>query len=131
MMINKVIVMGRLTASPEMRSLPSGVPVASFSIAVNRRYKDKSGQWQEESFFFDIDAFGQLAERIGKQINKGDQVLIEGQLRQDKWEDKNGEKRSKIKIVAERVALISKPSGNTNANATEEVIEETIDDVPW
>lgn len=130
-MINRVIVMGRLTANPEMRSLPSGMPVVSFGIAVNRNYKDKNGNWQEESHFFDVEAFGQLAERIGKQLSKGYQVLIEGQLRQDKWEDKNGEKRSKVKIVAERVSLVSKPSGNTNANATEEEVIEEIDDVPW
>jgi single-strand DNA-binding protein len=131
-MINKVILTGRLTANPEMRVLPSGMSVAVFSIAVNRRYKDKGGQWQEESYFFDVESFGQLAERISKQLSKGYQVLIEGSLRQDKWE-KDGEKRSKVKIVAERVVLISKPA-NANANvesATEEVIEETIDDVPW
>jgi single-strand DNA-binding protein len=130
-MINRTILMGRLTGNPEIRSLPSGMPVVTFSIAVNRKYKDKSGNWQEESYFFDIESFGQLAERIGKQFSKGDQVLIEGQLRQDKWEDKNGEKRSKVKILAERVSLVSKPANANTDNATEEVLEETIDDVPW
>jgi single-strand DNA-binding protein len=127
-MLNKVLLVGRLTGNPELRSLPSGMAVAVFTIAVNRRYKDKGGQWQEESFFFDVESFGQLAERISKQLTKGCKVLIEGQLRQDRWEDKNGEKRNKVKIVAERVVLISKPA---NTTATEEVIEETIDDVPW
>jgi single-strand DNA-binding protein len=130
-MINRVILTGRLTANPESRALPSGMPVAVFSIAVNRKYKDKGGSWQEESFFFDVETFGQLAERVGKQLSKGDQVLIEGSLRQDRWEDKNGEKRSKVKIVAERVVLISKPANANTENPTEEVLEETIDDVPW
>jgi single-strand DNA-binding protein len=129
-MINKVILSGRLTANPETRALPSGMPVVVFSIAYNRKYKDKNGNWQEESHFFDIEAFGQLAERLSKQLSKGYQVLIEGSLRQDKWE-KDGEKRSKVKIVADRVVVMSKPANSNNDNTTEEVIEETIDDVPW
>ncbi|MBX0312294.1 MAG: single-stranded DNA-binding protein [Sulfurihydrogenibium sp.] len=123
-MLNKVILVGRLTGNPELRVLQNGMSVAVFSIAVNRKYKDKNGNWQEESYFFDIEAFGQLAERIGKQLAKGYQVLIEGQLRQDRWEDKNGEKRSKVKIIAERISLLSKPNGNTAE-------EEIVDDVPW
>jgi single-strand DNA-binding protein len=123
-MLNKVILVGRLTGNPELRVLPSGMAVAVFTIAVNKRYKDKNGNWQEESSFFDVESFGQLAERIGKQLSKGYKVLIEGQLRQDRWEDKNGEKRSKVKIIAEKVVLLSKPNGNNTE-------EEIVDDVPW
>ena len=115
-MLNKVLIIGRLTRDPEIRFLQSGTTVASFTLAVNRNYKDKNGNWQEESYFFDIETYGQLAERLGKQLSKGNKVLIEGSLRQDKWETKAGEKRSKVKIVAEKVNLISK---NTNDKSEE------------
>ncbi len=107
-MLNKVFLIGRLTRNPEIRFLPSGTQVTSFSIAVNRAYKTKdSSEWKEETYFFDVEAFGKLAERIGKQVSKGTQVLIEGSLRQDKWETSSGEKRSKIKIVADKINLLS------------------------
>lgn len=109
-MLNKVLLIGRLTRDPEVRYLPSGMQVTTFSLAVNRRFKDKVGNWQEETYFFDIESFGGLAERLGRQLSKGNQILLEGSLRQDKWENQAGEKRSKIKIVAQRVALLSKPT---------------------
>ncbi|MFN4196494.1 MAG: single-stranded DNA-binding protein [Caldimicrobium sp.] len=105
--MNKVMVKGRLTRDPEVRYLPSGTQVTSFSVAVNRRFKDKDGNWREEAYFFDIESFGRLAERLGKQLSKGKQILLEGSLRQDRWQNEAGEKRSKVKIVAERVELIS------------------------
>lgn len=108
-MLNKVILIGRLSRDPEVRFLPSGMQVTSFSIAVGRSYKDRDGNWQEETYFFDIDSFGNLAERLGNSISKGYQVLVEGSLRQDKWETPSGEKRSKVKIVADRVSILSKP----------------------
>lgn len=134
-MLNKVLLIGRLSRNPEVRYLPSGTQVTSFTIAVNRNFKDKSGKWQEETYFFDVETFGDLAGRLGSAINKGDQVLIEGSLRQDRWEDKKGEKRSKIKIVADRVSTISK----TNSKATSEEIDtdaiesdvESDEDVPF
>ena len=112
--MNKVMVKGRLTRDPEIRYLPSGTQVTSFSVAVNRRFKDKDGNWEEEAYFFDVETFGGLAERLGKQLSKGNQILLEGSLRQDRWENQAGEKRSKIKIVAERVELISKPTQYKN-----------------
>ena len=104
-MLNKVFLIGRLTKDPEIRFLPSGSQVTAFTIAVNRSYKVKD-EWKEEAYFFDIESFGMLAERLGKQLNKGTQILIEGQLRQDRWEGENG-KRSKVKIVADRVSILS------------------------
>lgn len=135
-MLNKVLLIGRLSRNPEIRYLPSGMQVTSFTIAVNRNYKDKNGNWQEESYFFDVETFGNLAERIGNTISKGYQVLIEGSLRQDKWETNTGEKRSKIKIVADKVSLISKPASKQAdvSQIDEEVIEsdlESDEDVPF
>ncbi|WP_457635868.1 single-stranded DNA-binding protein [Persephonella sp.] len=105
-MLNKVFLIGRLTRDPEIRFLPSGSQVTSFTIAVNRPYR-VNNEWKEETYFFDIESFGMLAERLGKQLNKGTQILIEGQLRQDRWETASGEKRTKIKVVADRVNIIS------------------------
>jgi single-strand DNA-binding protein len=110
-MLNKVFLIGRLTRDPEIRFLPSGAQVTSFSIAVNRAYKTKdSDDWKEETYFFDIESFGYLAERLGKQLTKGVQILVEGQLRQDRWENQSGERRSKIKIHAEKVSILNSPS---------------------
>ncbi len=120
-MLNKVFLIGRLTRDPEIRFLPSGTQVTTFTLAVNRAYKTKdSSDWKEETYFFDVEAFGYLAERLGKQLNKGTQVLIEGQLRQDKWETPSGEKRSKIKIVADKVNMLSTSRTEKQAPAPEE-----------
>jgi single-strand DNA-binding protein len=137
-MLNKVMLIGRLTRDPEVRFLPSGVQVTNLTIAVNRRYKDKSGEWREESYFFDIESYGKLAERVGSQLSKGYQILIEGSLRQDRWESSSGEKRSKVKIVADRIALLGKPGDrNTKSTSTEEDLDipledfESDEDVPF
>jgi single-strand DNA-binding protein len=132
------MLIGRLTRDPEVRFLPSGVQVTNLTIAVNRRYKDKSGEWREESYFFDIESYGKLAERVGSQLSKGYQILIEGSLRQDRWESSSGEKRSKVKIVADRIALLGKPSDrNAKSTSTEEDLDipledfESDEDVPF
>ena len=119
-MLNRVMLIGRLTRDPEVRFLSSGMQVTSFSVAVNRNFKDKNGEWREETSFFDIESYGKLAERLGAQLSKGYQVLIEGSLRQDRWESPSGEKRSKVKIVADRIALIAKPGDRNIKSASPE-----------
>ncbi len=131
-MLNKVFLIGRLTRDPEIRFLPSGSQVTTFSIAVNRPYKTKdSNEWKEETYFFDVEAFGYLAERIGKQLSKGTQVLVEGQLRQDRWENSAGEKRSKIKIFAEKVNILTAVSQGQQQKMKEEALDvpEDIEDI--
>lgn len=124
-MLNKVFLIGRLTRDPEIRFLPSGAQVTSFSIAVNRAYKAKdSNEWKEETYFFDIEAFGGLAERLGRQLSKGTQILVEGQLRQDRWETASGDRRTKVKIVADRVHIIS---GRATENIPEKEEEPELD----
>ncbi|WP_457622029.1 single-stranded DNA-binding protein [Persephonella sp.] len=128
-MLNKVFLIGRLTRDPEIRFLPSGSQVTSFSVAVNRSYK-VNNEWKEETYFFDVEAFGYLAERLGKQLNKGTQILIEGQLRQDRWETAGGDKRTKVKIVADKVSVLS-PKGEKTEKTEEEPdldIENSIED---
>jgi single-strand DNA-binding protein len=123
------MLIGRLTRDPEVRFLPSGMQVTSLSIAVSRRFKDKNGEWREETSFFDIESYGKLAERVGSQLSKGYQVIIEGELRQDRWESPSGEKRSKVKIVAERIALLGKPGDrNTKSTSTEEDLDIPVED---
>jgi len=137
-MLNRVMLIGRLTRDPEVRFLPSGIQVTSLSIAVSRNFKDKNGEWREETSFFDIESYGKLAERLGTQLGKGYQILIEGSLRQDRWESPSGEKRSKVKIVADRIALIAKPGDrNTKSTSPEEDLNipgedfESDEDIPF
>lgn len=132
-MLNSVMLIGRLTKDPEIRVLPSGMKVATILVAFNRSYKDKNNQWQEESHFFEVECFGKLAERLGS-FKKGNQVLVEGELRQDRWEDPSGGKRSKVKIVADRVVSLDKPAATKSAPTSPSVsveTEETDDVVPW
>lgn len=105
---NKVILMGNLTRDPEMRFLPSNVPVAQIGLAVNERWKNKqTEQWEERANFIDCEAFGRTAEVIGQYFNKGKPILIEGKLRLDQWEDKqSGQKRSKLKVVIDSFEFV-------------------------
>jgi single-strand DNA-binding protein len=132
------MLIGRLTRDPEVKFLPSGMQVTSLSIAVNRNFKDKDGEWREEASFFDVETFGKIAERAGTQLSKGYQILIEGELKQDRWESPSGEKRSKVKIVAYRIVLLGKPGDrNTKSTSTEEDLDipvkdfESDEDVPF
>jgi len=102
---NLVVLMGNLTRDPEVRFTPSGVAVASFGLAVNNRYK-KDGNVVDEVSFFDVEAWQKTAELCGEYLAKGRPVLIQGRLKQDRWEDDNGNKRSKIKVVATAVQFL-------------------------
>jgi len=99
---NKVILIGKLTRDPDLRSLPSGNAIARLGLAVNRTYTDKEGNRKEEATFLDVDAFGKQAETIVKYCTKGSALLVEGRLKLDTWEDKTThERRSKLGIVLE------------------------------
>lgn len=100
---NKVILMGNLTRDPELRYTPNNMPICKFGLAVNRRFKDgQSGEWKEEPTFVDVTIFGARGEAFSKYHTKGKPCFIEGSLRLDTWEDKNGGgKRSKLYVVAD------------------------------
>ena len=99
---SKAIITGNLTRDPELRTTPNGASVCSFSVAVNRVYRDSSGQQQEAVSFIDCSAWGKLGEMIGQYAKKGSGVLVSGRLDQRSWEDKNsGQKRSRVEIVVE------------------------------
>ncbi len=103
---NKVILMGNLTRDVEVRSLPSGMTVAQFSLAVNERYKDRDGNWVDRANFIDCEMFGNRAEAFAKYLSKGSPAFIEGKLRLDQWQDKEGNKRSKLKVVADNFEFV-------------------------
>ncbi len=107
-MLNKVVLIGTLVRDPSLRVLPSGSSVAELTVAVNRRYK-VGEEWKEESHFFDVKAYGKLAEDVAERLSKGYTVVIEGSLVQERWKDKEGNPRSKVRIRAERVRIIRKP----------------------
>ena len=103
---NTVTVTGNATREPELRFTPSGQAVASFGIAVNRRWQNRQTQeWEEAVSFFDVTAWAQLAENAAESVQKGTRVTVTGRLDQRSWETQDGEKRSKVEIVADDVAV--------------------------
>ena len=110
--LNKVFLLGNLTRDPDLRALPSGSAVCEFGIAVNRRYTSANGQEVEEPCFVDIVVWGRSAESCKQYLEKGSQVMIEGRLQLDQWEDRNGGgKRSRLRVVAEQVQFLSRRPG--------------------
>ena len=106
---NKVILLGNLTRDPEVRYTPNGIAVASFAIAVNRKYK-QGDETKEEVSYIDIVCLRKQAESCGQYINKGDSVLIDGRLQQRRWETEEGQKRNKLEVVAQSVNFMPKRS---------------------
>jgi len=109
---NKVILMGNLTRDPEVRFASTGNAIVKFGLAVNRRYQDADGNWQEEPTFVDITMFGKRGEAFARFHNKGKPAFVEGHLRLDTWEDKQGGgKRSKLYVVAENWEFVGPGGG--------------------
>lgn len=103
--VNQVILLGNLTRDPELRQTPSGQSVASFSLALNRSYKDQSGEWQEATDYIDVVAWGPLGERVSQYLSKGRRVLVQGRLQSRSWEQE-GQKRSKVEVLANDVTFL-------------------------
>jgi len=103
---NKVLLMGNLTRDPELRYTPSGTPVASFGLAVNRRFKRQDGEQSEETCFVDITAFGRQAEVVSEYLAKGRPVFVEGRLHQESWETQDGQKRTKLSVTLEKFEFL-------------------------
>ena len=113
--LNRVLLMGNLTRDPELRYLPSNTPVVSLGLAVNRRWRNQQDQQQEETTFVDCEAFGRSAEVINQYLRKGRPVFIEGRLRLDQWQDKEGQNRSKLKVVVESFQFVDSRGGGDGA----------------
>lgn len=102
---NIVVLCGNLTRDPEVRQIPSGMSVADLGLAVNENYKNKSGELVETTVWVDVVVWGKTAENCGQYLRKGSPVLVEGRLQLDQWE-KDGEKRSKLRVRADRVHFL-------------------------
>jgi single-strand DNA-binding protein len=114
--LNRVMLMGNLTRDPELRYLPSNMAVVNIGLAVNRRWRNQQGEQQEETTFVDCEAFGRTAEVINQYLRKGRPIFIEGRLRLDQWQDKEGNNRSKMKVVVETFQFVdSRGQGETDA----------------
>lgn len=111
MYLNKAFIFGNLTRDPENRSLPSGIQVSNFSVATNRVWKDKNGAKQEAADFHNVVVFGRQAEVVSQYLKKGSSVLIEGRIQTRSWDDKDGQKKYRTEIVAERVQFGPRSAG--------------------
>ena len=99
---NTVTLVGNLTRDPEMRFTPNGAGQAILGLAVSRRYQDRGGEWQEETGFYNVVCWGDLAENV-QSLKKGTRVIIDGRLRQRSWETENGDKRSVVEVQADEI----------------------------
>lgn len=137
--LNQVTLLGNLTRDPELRQTPNGQNVCSLSLALNRSYKDKNGEWQEAADYIDVVAWGPLAERVHEYLHKGSRALVVGRLQSRSWEQ-DGQKRSKVEVVANDVTFMdAKPEGQadtpkpkqaTTPQKSGDVVIEDIDDTP-
>ena len=114
---NQVVLMGNLTRDPELRQTPNGQSVCSFSLALNRSYKDSNGEWQEVTDFVDIVAWAALGERVAQYLSKGRPALVSGRLQSRRWEQ-DGQKRSKVEVVANDVTFLGGRGGDDNSSAS-------------
>ncbi|MEX0690057.1 MAG: single-stranded DNA-binding protein [Candidatus Paceibacterota bacterium] len=133
MNLNKVILIGRLTADPELRTTNSGNPVTSFSVATNRVWNGKDGQKNEETEFHNIVVWGRQAEVSSKFLAKGSLVMIEGRLQTRSWETKEGQTRRTTEVIAERVQFGPRSSSTNSGpsqsnNQKEDLPEINLDD---
>ena len=109
--VNKVFLMGNLTRDVELKYTPSNQPVATFGLAMNRRYRTKDGEDREETTFVDCEAWARTAEVMNQYLAKGRPVFIEGRLKLDQWQDKEGNNRSKLRVVVENFQFVDSRGG--------------------
>ncbi len=122
--LNQVTLMGNLTRDPDLRETPSGQKVTSFSLALNRSYKDSNGEWQEATDFVDIVCWGPLAERVDQYLSKGRKCLVQGRLQSRNWEQ-DGQKRSKVEVLAADVTFLDSRNNNDESASTTD-LEPTV-----
>jgi single-strand DNA-binding protein len=135
--LNYVVLLGRVTMDPDLRYTPSGAAVLGFRIAVDRAWRDKAtDEWKREASFFQVNIWGQSAERLSKTMRKGSAVLVEGQLRSRSWEGKDGEKKSVVEIYSTRTQVLDKQEftpgpGAGPAEEEPDVPKDQLDDIPF
>ena len=109
--LNKVILAGNLTRDPQLSYLPSNTAVCELGMAINRKWKSATGEMKEDTCFVDMRAYGRQAETLNQYMTKGKPILVEGRLKYDQWESKEGQKRSKLYVVIENFQFLGAPSG--------------------
>src|SRR6267142_4119023 len=117
--LNDVRLVGRLTRDPEVRYTPRGQAVCRLDIAVNRRFKDSSGEWREEATFVPVTVWREAAERCRERLKKGSAVYVEGRLKSSTWETKDGQKRSGLDVEAYRLQFLTKLTQEDSAEGAE------------
>jgi single-strand DNA-binding protein len=129
---NKVLLMGNLTRDPQLKQTPSNMSVAEIGLACNRKFKAKDGEMREETTFVDCEAWGGTAETMAKYLSKGRPVFIEGRLKLDQWQDKEGNNRSKLRVVIESFQFIdSRGSQSSTPPQEAAATAPPSDDVPF
>ena len=121
---NQVTLMGNLTRDPDLRQIPSGQSVCSFSLALNRSYKGSDGNWQEATDYVDVVAWGPLGERVAQYVTKGRPVLVSGRLQSRQWEQ-DGVKRNKLEVIANDVTFLGgRNDGGDDAGSSQSSLTE-------
>ena len=133
--LNKVLLIGNLTRDPELRYIPSGSAVATFTVAVNRVYKDQAGEKKEQTSFIRVVVWGRRAEVCGEYLSKGSPVFVEGRLQSRDWQTQDGQKRNTVEVIADNIQFLrganSKGAqGKQDAPPTEEIETINISDEP-
>ena len=129
--LNKVMIIGYLGRDPEMRYTPSGRPVTTFSVATSRSWNTSDGEKHNETEWFNVVAWGNLAEICKQYLTKGQQVYIEGRLQTRRWEDAEGVKHSSIEIVANEMMILGDKRETTNSTGTEHDNPEIDEEYPF
>ncbi len=127
--VNKAIIVGRLGADPEVRYAPSGAPVANFSVATNRVWKDRDGNTQESTEWHRIVAWNRLAEVVKEYVKKGHRIYVEGRIQYREWEDQNGQRRFTTEIVASDIQMLEPAPGRGEAAVPPDAAGTSEDDL--
>lgn len=127
--LNKVLIMGNLTRDPELRYVPSGTAVTNFTVAVNRIYKDKTGEKKEEASFIRVVVWGKMAENCGEYLAKGRAVLVEGRLQSRSWEGQDGQKKSTLEVIASNVQFIGSKSDRAAVSGEGKTVKDNVVDL--
>ena len=126
MSLNKVLLIGNVGKDPEVRHLENGSMVARFSIATTERFKDKKGEFQEQTEWHNIVCWRSLAERVEKYVKKGSQLFIEGKIRTGSWEDKTGQIRYTVEIIADNIQMLGKKQDSQGASFDRSNIQDIV-----
>jgi len=127
--LNKVMLIGRLGHDPEMRYTPSGRPLTKFQLAVNRSWKSADGEKKSETEWFNVVAWGKLAEICNQYLTKGQQVYIEGRLHTRQWQDEESGNHSAVEVIAQEMLMLNSKSGEQDSAPDESILSE--DEYPF